>query len=234
LSRSVLVTGGSRGIGLAIARAFASAGEKVAVTYHTSSPPDDLFSVKCDVADATAVDEAFTAVEAEQGPVQVLISNAGIVRDKLMMMMSDADFESVLDTNLMGAFLVARRAARKMVASRYGRMVFVSSVMALRGEVGQVNYAASKSGLIGLARSLSRELGPRGITANVVAPGLTQSDMSAKLGEKRIARLVEQIPLGRLGQPDDVAAAVTFLASDAAAYITGAFLAVDGGAATGH
>jgi 3-oxoacyl-[acyl-carrier protein] reductase len=234
LNRSVLVTGGNKGIGVAIARAFAASGEKVAVTYHTSPPPDDLFAVECDVSDAIAVDEAFAAVEAEQGPVQVLVSNAGIVREKLLLMMSDADFESVLDTNLMGAFLVARRAARRMVAAGYGRMVFVSSDMALRGEVGQVNYGASKAGLIGLARSLSRELGPRGITANVVAPGLTQTEMSAKLGEQRIAKLVEQVPLGRIGQPDDVAAAVTFLASDAAAYITGAILTVDGGASTNH
>jgi 3-oxoacyl-[acyl-carrier protein] reductase len=234
VSRSVLVTGGSRGIGLAIARAFVTAGERVAVTYHTSAPPEGLFAVKCNVADATSVDEAFAAVEAEHGPVQVLVSNAGIVKDKLLLTMSENDFDSVVDTNLGGAFLVARRACRKMIGARYGRMIFVSSVMALRGEVGQANYAASKAGLIGLARSLSRELGPRGITANVVAPGLTQTDMSAKLGEKRIAKLVDQIPLGRLGQPADIAAAVTFLASDAAAYITGAILAVDGGAASGH
>jgi 3-oxoacyl-[acyl-carrier protein] reductase len=219
---------------LAVARAFAQAGDRVAVTYHSSPPPEGLVAVKCDVTDAHSVEDAFATVERECGPVEVLVSNAGIVRDKLLLSMTEADFGSVVDANLTAAFLVAKRASRKMITSRYGRMVFVSSVAALRGEAGQANYAAAKAGLIGLARSLARELGSRGITANVVAPGLTQTDMIAPLGERRLSKLIEQIPVGRIGQPEEVAAAVTFLASDAAAYISGAVLAVDGGAAAGH
>jgi 3-oxoacyl-[acyl-carrier protein] reductase len=234
MSRSVLVTGGSRGIGLAIARAFAAAGDRVAVTRHTSPPPEDLFAVECDVRDSASVEAAFAAVEAEHGPVQVLVCNAGITRDKLLLSMAEADFTDVVTTNLTAAFLLAKRATRKMITARYGRLVFISSVVALRGEAGQANYAAAKAGLIGLARSLARELGPRGITANVVLPGLTRTDMSAQLDDARIATMVSQIPLGRLAEPGDIAAAVTFLASDAAGYISGAVLAVDGAAATGH
>lgn len=234
MDRSVLVTGGSRGIGLAIARAFAAGGDRVAVTHHSSPPPDGLYAVKCDVTDAQAVDEAFAQVEQHQGPVRVLVSNAGIVRDRLLLMMNEADFDDVLNTNLRAAYLVTRRAVRKMISEKYGRIVLVSSVAALRGEVGQANYTAAKAGLIGMARSLARELGPRGITCNVVAPGLTDTEMISRLKEAQVSKLLEQIPVGRLGRPEDVAAAVTFLASDAAEYVTGAVLAVDGGAATGH
>jgi 3-oxoacyl-[acyl-carrier protein] reductase len=219
---------------LATARAFAAAGDRVAVTYRSSEPPEGLFAVKCDVTDPTAVDEAFNAIEAEHGPVQVLVSNAGATRDRLMMRMSDSDFGSVIDANLTGAFHVVRRATRKMVIAKAGRIVLVSSVAALRGEVGQSNYAAAKAGLIGLARSLSKELGPSNITVNVVAPGLTDTDMTAAMKEDKRAQLLTQIPLGRLATADEIAAAICFLASDAASYISGAVLAVDGGAAPGH
>ena len=200
MDRCVLVTGGSRGIGLAIARAFAAGGDRVAVTRHTSPPPEDLFAVPCDVRDAASVEAAFAAVEAAQGPVQVLVCNAGITRDKLLISMAEDDFTDVVATNLTAAFLVAKRATRKMITARYGRIVFVSSVVALRGEAGQANYAAAKAGLIGLARSLARELGARGITANVVLPGLTRTDMSAQLDEARIASHDRPDPAGAVGR----------------------------------
>ncbi|MEU8075942.1 3-oxoacyl-ACP reductase FabG [Catellatospora citrea] len=234
MGRSVLVTGGNRGIGLAVAAMLAADGDRVAVTYNSSPPPDDLFAVKCDVTDMSSVEEAFTAVEAEQGPVQVLVSCAGITRDGLMVRMSEANYAAVIDTNLTGAFRVAQRAVRKMWTARYGRIVLVSSVVALRGETGQVNYASSKAGLIGMATSMAREFGKYGVTTNVVAPGLTHSEMSDAIKPDRREEMIRTIPAGRIGEPEDVAHAVRFLASDGAAYVNGAFLAVDGGAATGH
>lgn len=234
MSRSVLVTGGSRGIGLEIARAFAAAGDKVAVTYNTSEPPEGLFAVKCNVTDETSVDEAFAAVEAEQGNVQVLVSCAGITRDRLLIRMSEADWDDTLDTNLKGAFLTAKRAVRRMMLAKYGRIVLVSSVVGLRGELGQANYAASKAGLIGFGRSLAREWGKSGITTNIVAPGLTETEMVKTIPAPKLEELLAGIPVGRMGRPEEIAAAVRFVASDEAGYINGAFLAVDGGAATGH
>jgi NAD(P)-dependent dehydrogenase (short-subunit alcohol dehydrogenase family) len=234
VDRSVLVTGGNRGIGLAIARAFAAQGDKVAVTHRGSGAPDGLFGVECDVTDTAAVDAAFTAVEEHQGPVTVLVSNAGITADTLLLRMSEEQFGSVLDANLAGAFRVAKRAAGKMLRLRQGRMIFISSVVGLTGSAGQANYAASKAGLVGLARSLARELGSRGITANVVAPGFVETDMTAALPEARRAEVLGQIPLNRYAQVAEVAAAVTFLASDEAGYVTGAVLPVDGGLGMGH
>jgi beta-ketoacyl ACP reductase len=234
VGRSVLVTGGNRGIGLAIARAFAAQGDKVAVTHRGSGAPDDLFGVKCDVTDAAQVDTAFKEVEAANGPVEVLVSNAGITDDTLLMRMKDDQFTRVLDANLSGAYRVAYRAARGMLRQRWGRMVFISSVVGLSGSAGQVNYAASKAGLVGLARSIARELGSRSITANVVAPGFVATDMTESLPEDRKQEIIGQIPLGRYAQPDEVAGVVTFLASDAGAYLTGAVLPVDGGLGMGH
>jgi 3-oxoacyl-[acyl-carrier protein] reductase len=234
--RSVLVTGGNRGIGLAIARAFAAQGDKVAVT-HRSSPeglPPELLAVPCDVTDAEAVDAAFTTVEAEHGPVQVLVSNAGITDDGLLMRMSEESFRRVVDANLTAAYRVARRASRGMLKARTGRMIFVSSVVGLSGSAGQVNYAASKAGLVGLARSVARELGSRGITANVVAPGFVDTDMTRALPDARRTEILAQVPLGRYATPEEVAAAVTWLGSDAAAYVTGAIIPVDGGLGMGH
>jgi 3-oxoacyl-[acyl-carrier protein] reductase len=232
--RSVLVTGGNRGIGLAIARALAADGDAVAVTYRSGEPPEGLLGVRCDVTDTASVDAAFGEVEAAQGPVEVLVANAGITRDTLLMRMSDEEFETVLDANLTGAFRCARRASKGMIRLRRGRIVFISSVVGLYGSPGQVNYAASKAGLVGVARSITRELGGRGITANVVAPGFIDTDMTAVLPEATRAAYVAAIPAGRFAQPEEVAAAVRFLASDAAAYISGAVLPVDGGIGMGH
>ena len=234
MTRSVLVTGGNRGIGLAIARAFAAQGDRVAVTHRGSGAPDGLFGVECDVTDWAAVDAAFTAVEAEQGPVEVLVSNAGMTDDTLLLRMSEEQFTRVLDANLTGAYRVAKRAAGKMLRARQGRMVFISSVVALTGSAGQVNYASAKAGLIGMARSLARELGSRNITANVVLPGFVQTDMTAVLPEEHKAEIRAQVPLGRFASTDELAGVVTFLASDAAAYITGAVIPVDGGLGMGH
>jgi beta-ketoacyl ACP reductase len=234
VSRSVLVTGGNRGIGLAIARAFAKQGDKVAVTHRRSGAPDGLFGVRCDVTDADSVDAAFTEVEAANGPVQVLVSNAGITDDTLLMRMAEEQFTRVLDANLSGAYRVAKRASRGMLRARSGRMIFISSVVGLTGSAGQVNYAASKSGLVGLARSIARELGSRSITANVVAPGFVETDMTAELGAKRQREILSQVPLGRMATPEEIAGAVTWLASDASAYITGAVIPVDGGLGMGH
>lgn len=234
MSRSVLVTGGSRGIGLAIARAFAANGDKVAITYRGSTPPDGLFAVKCDVTDVDEVDAAFRAVEAEHGPVEILVANAGITKDTLLLRMDDETFSSVLDTNLTGAYRVAKRAASGMLRARRGRLIFISSVVGLSGSAGQTNYAASKAGLVGFARSVARELGSRGITANVVAPGFVDTDMTASLSDERKADIISQVPLGRYASVDEIAGVVTFLASDAAAYITGAVLPVDGGLGMGH
>jgi 3-oxoacyl-[acyl-carrier protein] reductase len=232
--RSVLVTGGNRGIGLAIAQAFAAQGDKVTITYRSGEPPAGLQGVRCDVTDRASVDAAFDAAEAANGPVEVLVANAGITRDQLVLRMSDEDFTDVLDTNLVGAFRCARRASKSMLRLKRGRMIFVSSVVGMLGSAGQVNYASSKAGLVGMARSLARELGSRGITANVVAPGFVDTDMTAALPEERRAEIVAAVPLGRYAATAEVAGVVGFLASDAAAYITGAVLPVDGGLGMGH
>jgi 3-oxoacyl-[acyl-carrier protein] reductase len=234
VARSVLVTGGNRGIGLAIARALAADGDQVAVTYRSGEPPEGLSGVRCDVTDTASVDAAFTEVEQQQGPVEVLVANAGVTRDQLLLRMSDDDFATVLDTNLTGAFRCVRRASKGMIRLRRGRIVLISSVVGLYGNPGQVNYAASKAGLVGIARSVTRELGGRGITANVVAPGFVATDMTDALPEDTRAAYVKAIPAARFAQADEVAAAVRFLASDAAAYISGAVLPVDGGLGMGH
>ena len=234
MSRVVLVTGGSRGIGLATASRFASLGDKVAVTYNSTPPSGDFFAVKCDVTSADDVDAAFSAVEKELGPVEILVANAGITKDTLLLRMSESDFTSVVDANLTGAYRVCKRAAQSMLRARRGRIVLMSSVVGLLGSAGQVNYAASKAGLVGLARSLARELGSRSITVNVVAPGPVDTDMTAVLGDERLNALTASVPLGRVATPDEIAGAVAFLASDDAAYITGAVLPVDGGLGMGH
>jgi 3-oxoacyl-[acyl-carrier protein] reductase len=234
VSRSVLVTGGNRGIGLATARAFAALGDQVAVTYRSGEPPAGLLGVRCDVTDTAQVDAAFSEIEDKHGPVEVLVANAGITRDTLLMRMSDEDFESVVDANLAGSFRVARRATKGMLRLKRGRIVFVSSVVGLTGSAGQANYAASKAGLVGLARSVARELGSRSITANVVAPGFVDTDMTAALDDERRAEIVSQVPLARYASPDEVAGVVTFLAGESAGYITGAVIPVDGGLGMGH
>jgi 3-oxoacyl-(acyl-carrier-protein) reductase len=234
VARTVLVTGGNRGIGLAIAQAFAKQGDRVAVTHRGSGAPEGLFGVQCDITDQAAVDAAFTEVENQLGPVEVLVANAGITDDTLLLRMSDEQFDRVIDTNLAGSFRCAKRASSKMLRAKWGRMIFISSVVGLYGGPGQVNYAASKAGLVGMARSITRELGSRNITANVVAPGFIETEMTAALGEARQAEILKAVPAGRLATPDEVAAAVTFLASDAAGYINGAVIPVDGGLGMGH
>ena len=232
--RSVLVTGGNRGIGLATAQQLAAAGHRVAVTHRGSGAPEGLLAVKCDVTDMAAVNQAFTDIELAHGPVEVLVSNAGITDDQLLLRMDEAAFTRVIDTNLTSAFRVAKRASRAMLRARWGRMIFVSSVVGLSGSAGQASYAASKAGLVGFARSLARELGSRGITSNVVAPGFVETDMTAVLTEERIAELRSSIPLGRTATANEVAAVIGFLADDAASYITGAVIPVDGGLGMGH
>jgi len=234
-ARNVLVTGGNRGIGLAIARAFAEAGDNVVITHRSGEPPEGLQGVTCEVTDSASVDAAFTAAEEIfGGPVEVLVANAGITRDTLLMRMSDEEFDSVIDTNLAGAFRCARRAATGMIRKRRGRIVLISSVVGLYGSPGQTNYAASKAGLVGLARSISRELGGRGITANFFAPDSTNTEMTAVLPDEQKKAYLSNIPAGRFATPEEVASVVRFVASDDAAYITGAVIPVEGGLGMGH
>lgn len=233
--RVVLITGGSRGIGLACARRLAARGDRVAVTYNSSPPPDGFFGVQCDVTDGEQVDAAFTAVEAHFGaPVEILVSNAGVTRDGLLLRMSEDDFASVIDANLTASFRVAKRAAKAMLKARTGRIVLMSSVVGLLGSAGQANYAASKAGLVGFARSLARELGSRSITVNVVAPGPVATDMTAALTDDQLTAITGQVPLGRMADPDEIAGAVDFLTGPDGAYITGAVIPVDGGLGMGH
>ena len=239
MSRSVLVTGGNRGIGLAIARAFAEAGDKVAITYRTGEPPAVLgelgvLAVRCDITDPEQVEQAYKEVEDKQGAVEVLVANAGVTRDQLLLRMSEEDFTSVVDTNLTGTFRVVKRAARGMLRARKGRIVLISSVVGLLGSAGQANYAASKAALVGFARSLSRELGSRNITVNVVAPGFVDTDMTRALTDEQRTAILGGVPLGRYAQPEEIASAVRFLSSEDAAYITGAVVPVDGGLGMGH
>jgi len=232
--RSVLVTGGNRGIGRAIAEAFLANGDKVAVTTRNGGAPDGTLDVRCDITDTAQVDAAFAAAEEAHGPVEVLVANAGITADTLLLRMSEDAWSSVLDTNLTGSFRLAKRAAKGMLRLRRGRIIFISSVVGLLGSAGQANYAASKAGLVGMARSLARELGSRSITANVVAPGFVETDMTGVLTDDQRAAIKAQVPLGRYAAPEEVAAAVTWLAGDGAAYVTGAVIPVDGGLGMGH
>ena len=232
--RSVLVTGGNRGIGLAIAQSFLAAGDRVAITYRSGEVPEGMLGVKADVTDMASVDAAFTEVEAAHGPVEVLVANAGITRDTLLLRMSEEDFADVIDTNLTGAFRVVKRASKGMLRMKKGRVVLISSVVGLYGSPGQINYAASKSGLIGIARSLTRELGSRNITANVVAPGFINTDMTRALPEDTQKNYLSSIPAGRFAEADEVANVVRWIAGDEAAYISGAVIPVDGGLGMGH
>jgi 3-oxoacyl-[acyl-carrier protein] reductase len=232
--RTVLVTGGNRGIGLAIAEEFVAAGHRVAVTARSGEGPAGSLTVRADVTDAASIDAAFTAVEEAYGPVEVLVANAGITRDLLLMRMTEDDFTEVVDTNLSGAFRVVKRASKGMMKARFGRVILVSSVVGLLGSAGQINYAASKSGLIGLARSVTRELGSRGITANVVAPGFIETEMTAVLPEATQAEYKKSIPANRFASPGEVARVIVWLAGDDAGYISGAVIPVDGGLGMGH
>jgi 3-oxoacyl-[acyl-carrier protein] reductase len=234
VSRSVLVTGGNRGIGRSIAQAFLDAGDNVAITYRSGEPPEGFLGVQCDVTDAAAVEAAFVQIEEKQGPVEVLVANAGITRDTLLLRMSDDDWDAVIQTNLTGSFRVVKRAVKGMLRLRRGRIVLISSVVGLLGSAGQVNYAASKSGLVGMARSIARELGSRGVTANVVAPGFVDTDMTAELPDDLKKQYLGQIPLGRFTTSDEIAGVVRWIASDEAGYITGAVIPVDGGLGMGH
>ncbi|MCI0155584.1 3-oxoacyl-ACP reductase FabG [Leifsonia shinshuensis] len=232
--RTVLVTGGNRGIGYAIAEEFLAQGHRVAVTARSGEGPAGALTVRADVTDAASVDAAFSQVEAELGPVEVVVANAGITKDTLLMRMSDEEFDSVVETNLGGAFRVVKRASKGMLKARWGRIVLISSVVGLYGSAGQVNYAASKSGLVGMARSITRELGARGITANVVAPGFIETDMTAALPEAQQAEYKKNIPAGRFASPNEVARVVTWVAGDDAGYVSGAVIPVDGGLGMGH
>lgn len=232
--RVALVTGGNRGIGRAIAERLVAEGYRVAATSRSGEVPEGVLGVPCDITDQGQVDAAFATIEQQLGPVEVLVANAGITRDTLLMRMKDDDWDAVIGTNLTGTFRVVRAATRAMMKARFGRIIMISSVVGLLGGAGQVNYAASKSGLVGMARSITREVGSRGITANVIAPGFIETDMTAELSEELVAKYTAQIPLGRLGAVDDIAHAVAFLAGDRAGYISGAVLPVDGGLGMGH
>lgn len=232
--RTVLVTGGNRGIGFAIAKAFMARGDRVAVTARSGEGPTGSMTVRADVTDYASIDAAFTEIEAELGPVEIVVANAGITKDMLLLRMGEEDFTSVVDTNLSGAFRVVKRASKNMLKARFGRIILVSSVVGLLGSAGQVNYSASKSGLIGLARSLTRELGARNITANVVAPGFIETEMTAVLPADQQADYLASIPAGRFATPDEVAKVIVWLASDEASYISGAVIPVDGGLGMGH
>ena len=232
--RSVLVTGGNRGIGRAIAEAFLALGDRVAVTTRSGGAPDGALDLRCDITDADAVEAAFKAAEEAHGPVEVLVANAGITHDTLLLRMSEDDWDSVIDTNLTGSFRLAKRASKGMLRLRRGRIIFISSVVGLLGSPGQVNYAASKAGLVGMARSIARELGSRSITANVVAPGYVETDMTAVLTDEQQEVIKGQVPLARYAAPEEVASAVTWLAGDGASYVTGAVIPVDGGLGMGH
>ena len=234
VSRSVLVTGGNRGIGRAIAEAFLEAGDQVAVTTRNGGAPDGALDVRCDVTDPESVEAAFKEIEEKHGPVEVLVANAGITRDTLLLRMSEDDWSSVIETNLTGTFRVAKRAAKGMLRLRRGRIVLISSVVGLLGSAGQVNYAASKAGLVGMARSMARELGSRSITTNVVAPGFVETEMTAVLPEEKQTEYKAQIPLGRYASVDEVAKVVRWVSSEEAGYITGAVIPVDGGLGMGH
>ena len=234
MSRVVLITGGSRGIGLACARRFAALGDKVAITYNTTAPSDEFLAIKCDVTKADDIDAAFKEIEEKLGPVEILVSNAGITKDTLLLRMSEDDFSSVINANLTASFRVVKRASQQMLRARKGRIILMSSVVGLLGSAGQANYAASKSGLVGFARSLARELGSRNITVNVVAPGPVETDMTAALGEDRLKELTEAVPLSRMATPDEIAGVVAFLAGPDGGYITGAVIPVDGGLGMGH
>ncbi|HEY2555743.1 MAG TPA: 3-oxoacyl-ACP reductase FabG [Diaminobutyricibacter sp.] len=233
-SRTVLVTGGNRGIGFAIAEEFLAQGHRVAVTARSGEGPEGSLTVRADVTDTAAVDAAFAEVEEKLGPVEVVVANAGITRDTLLMRMTEEDFDAVVDTNLGGSFRVIKRASKNMLKARYGRIVLISSVVGLYGSAGQVNYAASKAGLVGMARSITRELGARGITANVVAPGFIETDMTAALPETQQAEYKRSIPAGRFATANEVAKVVAWIAGDDAAYISGAVIPVDGGLGMGH
>lgn len=232
--RTILVTGGNRGIGHAIASRFVAEGHRVAVTARTGEGPEGSLTVRADVTDGASLDLAIAEVESALGPIEVLVANAGITKDTLLMRMSDDDFEDVIDTNLVGVFKVVKRCIKSMIKAKHGRIVLISSVVGLYGSPGQVNYASSKSALVGFARSVTRELGSRGITANVVAPGFINTDMTKELPESQQQSYLAAIPAGRFAEPDEVAAAVSWLASDDAAYISGAVIPVDGGLGMGH
>jgi len=232
--RSVLVTGGNRGIGLAIAQAFEANGDQVAITSRTGEGPEGFLTVKADVTDMSSIDQAFEQVEEAHGPVEVLVNNAGMNNDQLLLRMSEEDFEQVVDTNLTGSFRALKRATRGMIRLKKGRVIFISSVVGLYGSPGQINYAASKAGLVGMARSLTRELASRNITANVVAPGYIDTEMTQQLDEDLQKQYKQAIPAGRFAEPEEVANVVRWLASDDASYISGAVIPVDGGLGMGH